>query len=451
MKNRRVPTIIGLGLVLVLVVAVAATTSVMQKVTNLFSQASLSVVPSSVGTANLTDKGFTVYWTTQAPTLGSVSYGKTTSMADGVAVDDRNLTAPNEKYLSHFVRIAGLTPNTKYYFNISGREGGPMTVTTLNGVPGNATVDPAFGKVSDASGTALPGVVAVLQVSGASSSATISKDDGSYVFPAIPQTTSGQSETVSFFYGADTATIVCKVSQDRPLPNVKMGDNLDCTKTTTGGTTTSATGSGGFNATTGTQNPVSGTLTINIVDKEVETTPLPTISGKSGPNQMVTIVVNSSAPITATVQADSVGNWTWTPPSNLSPGDHTVTVTVTNNDGTKQTITRTFTIPAGQTILPITSGTPSAQIFHNVCVNQACTQVSGAGTDSCTTSQDCAPAPIVAVTPPPPPPVATPPATVTTTTPPTTGALEDTFMFLFVGLFLIGLGFVPEVLQKLSD
>ena len=188
MNNKKVPTLLGLGLVLVLVVAVAATTSVVQKVTNLFSQAGSSIVPNSVGTANLNDKGFTVYWTTQAPTLGSVSYGKTTSMADGVAVDDRNLTTPNEKYVSHFVRVSGLASNTNYYFNISGREETPLTITTLAGAPDKATVDPAFGKVSDISGTALPGVVAVLDVSGVGKSAKIYKDDGSYVLPSINKT-----------------------------------------------------------------------------------------------------------------------------------------------------------------------------------------------------------------------------------------------------------------------
>lgn len=447
MNNKKIPTLIGLVLVLVMVVGLAATTSVVQKVTSLFTQASSSIIPNSVGTANLTDKSFTLYWTTQTSTLGTVSYGKTETMADGIAVDDRNLTSPNEKYLSHFVRISGLTPNTKYFFNISGRDQAPMTITTLGTPPDKAAVDPAFGKINDASGKALAGVIAVLQVNNSSQSATLSKEDGSYVLPAIPQTTGGQTETISFLYGPDTATIACKVSLDRPLPTIKMGDSVDCTKTTTSGattTTTTSTAGAGFKSAATSQTAASGSLTVNITDNETVSSSLPTISGKAGPNQMVTIEIHSNGVVTGAVQADASGNWTWTPPSNLTAGQHTVTITVTNNDGTKQTITRTFFV-SSTSILPVTSGTPSAEVFHMSCVNQACTKITGSGSNSCTTNTDCVPAATV-TTP------ATPSSTTTTTTtPPATGALEDTFMFLGLGLLLIGLGFVPEILQKLSD
>lgn len=430
--RRRIPTIIALVLVMVLVVGVAISTSLVQRVTTFLTKATASIVPNSIGVANVSEKGFTVYWTTSEATQGSVSYGKTNQLSDGLAVDDRNLTAPNEKYVSHFVRVAALSASTKYFYNISGRTDSPLETTTLAQAPAKPTTDPAFGKITDATGSPLSGAIAVLTITGADKTAGLSKNDGSYVLPASPQATNGQTETITFLFGADSATITCKVGQDRPLPTIKIGDTVDCSKAIT--ITTTATAGGTFQGTT-TPSASGGQLIVNVTDQQTFNNPLPTISGKAGPNQQVTIVVHSDENITATVVAGTDGNWTWTPGSQLSAGQHTLTVSVNNTDGTKQTINRTFSI-AQTSILPTTSGTPSAQVFHKACVNQACTQVSGAGTDSCSQNSDCVPTPA---------PVATPAPTTTTTAPPTTGAVEDTLILLGVGLILMGLGLFTKV------
>lgn len=326
MNNKKIPTLIGLVLTLTLVIGLAATTSLVSKVTTFFSQASSSIVPNSVGVANISEKGFTVYWTSQTASLGSVSYGKTTALSSGIAIDDRNLTTPNEKYLSHFVRVAGLSSNTKYFYNVSGRDEAPLEVTTLAQAPGASKVEPGFGKINDAGGSPLSGAVVVLTNAAAEKTATLSKSDGSYVLP-VTLATNGQAETISFLYGADTASISCKVGQDRPLPTIKMGDNANCSKT-------------------------------------------------------------------------------------VSP----------------VVVTKTATQPA-ELILPITSGTPSAEVFHLACINEACVKITGTGVDTCSVNKDCIP-------------VVVPPVVVTP--PPTTGALEDTFMLLGLGFLLIGLGLIPK-------
>ena len=335
MNNKKIPTFIGLILALVLVVVLALTTSLVSRVTTFFSQASSSIVPDSVGVANISEKGFTVYWTSQSASLGSVSYGTTTALSSGIAIDDRNLTTPNEKYLSHFVRVTGLSSNTKYFYNVSGRDEAPLEVTTLAQAPQTSNVEPGFGKINDASGTVLSGAIVVLTYTGADKTATLSKSDGSYVLPVI-MSTSGQAETVSFLYGTETATITCKVGQDRPLPTIKMGDNADCSKT-------------------------------------------------------------------------------------VSPPPPVVIKTAT---------------PPAELILPVTSGTPSADIFHLACINEACVKITGTGADTCSVNKDCVPVVVV------PPVVVTPP--------PATGALEDTFMLLGLGFLLIGLGFAPEVWRNYS-
>lgn len=79
------------------------------------------------------------------------------------------------------------------------------------------------------------------------------------------------------------------------------------------------------------------------------------ITGTAAPNSTVTITIQSD-PITATVKADSTGKWSYTLPSTLSAGTHTITVTDSNG-----TSTTTFTVSGSQGKVSTPSGqTPEA-------------------------------------------------------------------------------------------
>ncbi|RYX78339.1 hypothetical protein EON76_05585 [bacterium] len=75
--------------------------------------------------------------------------------------------------------------------------------------------------------------------------------------------------------------------------------------------------------------------TVIVGNKSLETKPTinkrPTFSGTAEPGATLTVTVRSD-PITCTTTADSNGNWSCTLPSDLPPGDHTVTVRVVNPD-----------------------------------------------------------------------------------------------------------------------
>lgn len=62
------------------------------------------------------------------------------------------------------------------------------------------------------------------------------------------------------------------------------------------------------------------------------------ITGTAKPNSTITITVQSD-PITTTVTSDAVGKWSYTLPSTLGAGSHTITVTDSNG-----TVTSNFTI-----------------------------------------------------------------------------------------------------------
>lgn len=417
---KKIPTLAGLTLVLVLVAITAVTTNLVKNVTNIFSRADTSlefVVPVKI--ANITDTGLTVYWVTGSKTVGSVLYGVTTALGDGVALDER----ANEKYITHFVRVTNLKPSTSYYFRStdSPDSQSPLKVETLSS-DSVKSAEPIFGKVLESDGTSAQGAIIVMD-----KFAALAKSDGSYVLP-VTDLPPGQAETITVYSVSGVATINCKSGQDRPLPTVSIGNNVDCSKNT---------GATGFKVPES-QTPVSsagGELEVTLRDGETVSTPLPTISGKAGPSQMVKIVVNSQTPYSGVVKADNAGNWSWTPPTNLASGEHTATITITNPDGTTQIVTRKFVVAANSPILPITSGTPSADLTHNICINQSCVKVSGEGTGTCLLDTDCVLAPPPVATPSPTPPPAPPPVA-----PPSTGALENTMILLVAGFVLISLG-----------
>jgi len=73
----------------------------------------------------------------------------------------------------------------------------------------------------------------------------------------------------------------------------------------------------------------------------------PVISGTAPPGSTVTIVIHSDAGITATVTADTNGNWVYTPTTALDPGPHSVVASAQTAAGTTQTATTTFVVASG--------------------------------------------------------------------------------------------------------
>jgi len=354
---KKIPTLIGLLLIIVIIVGLAITTATVKQNINLFSRADTAgalIVPLSA--TNITDKGFTLYWISATAKPGIVFYGQSLEALDKTLTDNTNSQI-------HFLSVTGLKAGIKYYYRLEGDKNTLAGEVTTLSAPLTAVADPIFGK-------SVPEAVAVWEKEGVKEDkvAALTKADGSYVLP-VSGMTLGQKETITIYTISGNATITCISGKDKPLPTVGVGDNVDCNDQESN--TPSVNSSVGFTVPQSQKNAVGGDLTVNFDDKETVSTPLPTFSGKAGPNQVVKIEIRSPQVYSGTVAADSAGNWSWTPPANLTPGKHTATITVANPDGTTQIITRTFTVPAGATILPITSGTPSATPTHQSCVNQA--------------------------------------------------------------------------------
>ncbi len=124
----------------------------------LYSTLSASAAPiiSKIVTSNVRDVQFTVSWKTDVAASGTVNYGTTTAL--GSTANDERGASTNST--THHVNIAGLNPNTLYYFDVvsgsttDNNGGGHYSVTTgpTLGLPASDTV---YGQVFKSDGTTL--------------------------------------------------------------------------------------------------------------------------------------------------------------------------------------------------------------------------------------------------------------------------------------------------------
>lgn len=406
---RRAHTIPTLLALLVLVVVIAGLSYGSSQMTRLFSRASTDTQSGqNVVVGNVDDTGWVVSWTTAAAQSGVVVYGSSQNLGDGIASDDREIVSPNGKYKTHFVSIKVRSSGEQFFCvgndssSVDVKNCSKQSVTIPEALTGSANLDPAYGKVIDPQNNGVAGALVTLEITGAQKMTAITKTDGTFV---IPLSTLRSNDLTKFFsldgevsetitiVGPDLSktTISCVTGLDHPFPNFVMGKNGDCkdfgnsqqnakensqksqnlsdnvkdsanSGATVTGTNKFKTVKIQTNNVVTTDNVGSTNEPLNIQNGDVINNSLPTFSGKVNPGDVINVVVHSATPLSGTIRASADGSWSWTPPSNLAPGQHTVTLTITLASGVKQTVTRTFTVSPGVDILPITSGTPSASL-----------------------------------------------------------------------------------------
>jgi len=107
----------------------------------------------------------------------------------------------------------------------------------------------------------------------------------------------------------------------------------------------------------------SGELTITNPEAQEEiNTQKPQFLGTGPVGETLTITIESPATYSGVISADQSGNWKWTPPENLETGEHTVTVSYTDNNGIIQKIAKSFTVlAAGESSMPAMTASPSGE------------------------------------------------------------------------------------------
>lgn len=376
-KKHTIPTILGL---FILIIGLIVGVVLVQREVIFKSQASPGQTPREIRITNISDTSFTVSWTTTEQVAGFVTHGTTTSL--GLT------TESTQAAQTHHVNITNLNPSTIYYFEIgSGQSvfdnnGQPYQVTTAGASVAIPQANIASGRVVNQAGIPQPNTIVYIEASGTSPLSTTTGTDGRWSKNLaqartvnLASFTQVNSETTLNIFvqagGGNIASTRIRAGAAKTTPDIKLGEHKDITQIQTteeGEEIPSSTlqlpetqEQSRFNLEE--EPPTQGEPTVTITAPthgQQLTTKRPTFTGTGTPGTRLTITVESSHVINTTTTVATDGTWSWTPTQDVQPGNHTITVSWTE-DGEEKTAIRPFTITAAAagTITPTPTQAPA--------------------------------------------------------------------------------------------
>lgn len=157
---------------------------------NPFTRANQTLPPKEVVVANITDSGATIAFITDEPVSAIINYGVVENQLNKVVSDKRDLSSGlTGDYRTHYFELAGLTPNTVYYFtpvivDTAYKNGAvPFTFKTLSASEDPTIPLPKYGSVNPPTAGALVYAhIISKQGSNSSTASAITADNGTYTF-----------------------------------------------------------------------------------------------------------------------------------------------------------------------------------------------------------------------------------------------------------------------------
>lgn len=415
--NVKIPTLLG---IIILLAAFATGFFMLKRDTS--NTQSQNNAPKEIFITNISDSEFTVSWITDSETLGYIKYGESTNL-NSIVLDDRDqLSGEKHPYVTHFITAKNLKQTKKYYFEIvSGNktynnDGQPYNVIlgpTL-GSQGEAKI--VSGKILNPDNSNAADVIVYLNSANFTPVSTITDKDGRWaIFLNKTRTTDLNSYAlfdpeatilkIDVQGDKKTASAITVTKNAFPVPDIILGHSpYDFREKIAEKETVTS-----IAADLGNNHPPTPNFSQEVLNEPIEEIPEDSASGKTqtqeeipsqffanpessesatqvtiqnpsteneelntqkpefsgtGPaNKVLTIQINSTTSQSATVTVDDQGQWTFTPSTDLSPGNHTVTVSYVDDNGQTQQIARNFVVlAAGESELPALTSTPSASV-----------------------------------------------------------------------------------------
>lgn len=370
LSNKRIPTILGIGFIVLGIILVTIVVGIQ---TNLRSNAGNSEEPQNVKITNLSDNSFTITYQTDSATTGSINYGQKKELG---AVQLDSLSPKNV----HDITVEKLSPSTKYYLVIASAQ----KTFLNNGVPFEISTGPNIsspsasqalikGKVILPDGNAPNEALVYLSTDNSQLLSTSVGKNGEFNFSLKRFRTDDLSSYVEInentvlklfvISNSLKSTILLSGSKNYSIPTITLSNDYDFTKDFVETASRSAElDSLGFPTTPVNQSNQKPQI---LTPKKAQafTDQRPQFQGTSLPNETVEITIHSDENIQAQVISDSNGNWTYIPPANLSPGDHTITIKTRDSSGILTTVMQSFTVfaaetPTSPTPIPTLTPTP---------------------------------------------------------------------------------------------
>ena len=361
--NARIPTVLGIFIV---VLGIILTTIAVKNQTNTNSKASNSEQPQNVKVTNISDNSLTITYETDAPVTGSVSYGKNKTLGESELEDlDKEKGNFSPKKI-HSVSLKKLVPNTKYFLAIASGQntflnnGSLFEVLTAPTIASNSGTQTIIqGKVILPNGGPPEEAMSYLSADNSQVLSSILKN-GKFDFSLKSFRTENLSSylkikentvfKIIITNGSLKSTALISSNQTDSLPTITLSNDYDFTHPVSPIATKSAE-SAGFPSI----NPLKENLKPQILtpkENQSFTDQRPQFTGTSLPNEKIDIIIHSDEAITTQITTDSNGNWVYTPPTNLSPGNHTITIKTRDASGILTTLTQSFTVFAAESTTP---------------------------------------------------------------------------------------------------
>lgn len=382
--NKRIPSLLGL---LMIGIGIFTATIFSRQVTDLFLRAAPSEVPSNIRITNVSDTSFSVTYMTEANVIGTVVLQPdNASGVQKVILDDRDQASGKPtQYQLHSITMRDLNPQTTYQFSINSGTttyldaDKPFSATTGSTIQDNpASQNPVIGKISLPGGDNPAEAIVYITLPNAQTLSTLTKDSGTYILPMTGIRTSDLKSFVTFddkvifqilaVNNTLSSKVFVSIKNSNPVPLIILSNDYDFTVNTNPIASTSAQALGfpefpidtSIRATPQIQTPT---------DNETFTDTQPILKGQAVPNSAVEITIHSDEKLTATVVSDSNGNWSYRPNRQLTPGQHTITITTKDKFGVMQTIQKAFTIFQSGTQVA-EAATPSATLAPSPTLTQ---------------------------------------------------------------------------------
>ena len=390
-KSFKIPTIFGIT---VLVAGLIGGIVMINSRQQIVTKAAASPTPQGVAVSNITDKSFTVSWTTSIPATGFIKLTQT-GKPERTILDDRDQDRGGQnKRTAHYVTVNSLSASESYRFVIGGdssqfdQNGSPFSAKTGPALASAPQSDISSGVILSGNGQAAEGAVVYVQLPNGQLASALSGSGGRWAVPlSVIRTEAGDSwlnydlSATVYAVKADggpegTADAILTTAIDKPVPPIKLGNSYDFRKNKeplSGATNkqsaspeSSVSDQSGAKSmfdfsSLGPVTPLNEGVTLDNPKKDGEAiyTDKPEFFGSGPAGSSVEVKIESANPITGETEVDSNGKWSFPATSNLDDGKHTITLKWTDANGIAQILKRSFVVNAAAG-KPAFVSTPSA-------------------------------------------------------------------------------------------
>lgn len=360
-KEKRIPTIIGL-IILTLCVFVGAYFTGGQKILNL--KASGECKPGTLQITNITHDSLNISFQTPTPCLSSLT------------IDNRTISGVQSIATKvHYFQVNNLKEDTVYPFSLI-NNGTNYDKADYKARTAKKPLRPipvsnlAWGRIYTPDLKPATNVIIYLNIPGAAPLSSFITSDGHW---NISLATSLNENKTDWFSSPIDPTeeeiividennqptqITSNTSRNNPVPDIIIGQNSFSSVSIVAPTES-------IPNLMDSNQPVVNNNKLQISnpkDNETLSTQKPDFFGTGPVNSKISIKVESPVVIDGEITSSTNGSWHWSPPQDLSPGEHTITVSVQNpKTGIKEFISRKFIVSAQDNSLAF-SASPSATL-----------------------------------------------------------------------------------------